>query len=737
MRHKLLSSSRVLLKIATFFWEEALFLVYVTSGIQLLMLYAIQCVFLLLTFFSNISASFSAAGYSSSISPSEFSFLLVSILGFIILGFFFSAALRLCGRVSFVPFHVPLNMCKRSENVPLPSPSGPAFIFLFLIIFSDVELLLCIDFLFLDHVLFELLLLLIDLVTTLPLLCCSLARTLSYLVLLHITHHYLITSQLPSDFCAFWVFALSIVLSGDVHPNPGPPVVGEFSAGFLSFCNWNLNSLASGDFSRITLLDAENTIHKYDIISLCETSLNDSTPVSPDAIPGYYFHSLDHPSGERRGGVGIFYKESLPLRVRTDLCFDECLVTELRFGRKKIFFTVFYRSPSNAASSPEFQSFMDSFRNLRESIQGEKPYASFFAGDINGHSQEWYAEGNTNAEGSALSGLFTELQLHQLIREPTHFFNDFSNPSCIDIVLTDQPNLVMNSGVRPSLDPLVKHQMTFCKINFKIPPPPKYDRRVWHFDRAQPGLVRRALSLFPWEERLGGLADPSDMVDLLTSTILNVVSNFVPNEVKRVRPSEPAWFNDDIRYRLKKQNRLFQRYKYGGYLPAGRAALDEYRSETAILIESSKENYLRAQGCRLADQSTGQKSYWKIMNQFLNKAKIPRIPPLFLGGNFVVCCKEKAEAFNEYFAKQCTPFDTPSTLPQVRYHTADRLSQFVITVADVADLLKVLKAGKAHGHDDISVRMIQLCGNEICQPLVIVFRSILDTGILSVSVEAG
>ena len=46
---------------------------------------------------------------------------------------------------------------------------------------------------------------------------------------------------------------------------------------------------------------------------------------------------------------------------------------------------------------------------------------------------------------------------------------DNLNPSCIDIILTDQPNLVLNSGVRPSLDPLVKHQMTFCKLNFKIP----------------------------------------------------------------------------------------------------------------------------------------------------------------------------------------------------------------------------------------------------------------------------
>lgn len=78
-------------------------------------------------------------------------------------------------------------------------------------------------------------------------------------------------------------------------------------------------------------------------------------------------------------------------------------------------------------------------------------------------------EGDTNAEGAKLDELFSSLNLHQLISEPTHFFRDDCLPSCIDVVLTDQPNLVLNSGVRPSLDPTVKHQMVFCKINFKIP----------------------------------------------------------------------------------------------------------------------------------------------------------------------------------------------------------------------------------------------------------------------------
>ena len=133
------------------------------------------------------------------------------------------------------------------------------------------------------------------------------------------------------------------------------------------------------------------------------------------------------------------------------------------------------------ASSPEFQTFLFNFENLYNSITSEKRYASFFTWDVNGHTQPWYADGNTNAEGTKMSDLFSNLNLHQLITEPTDFFRDDCEPSCIERILTDhQPKLVSNSGVRRSLDPTVKHQITFCKLNFKIQPPPKFDRKVWH-----------------------------------------------------------------------------------------------------------------------------------------------------------------------------------------------------------------------------------------------------------------
>ena len=102
------------------------------------------------------------------------------------------------------------------------------------------------------------------------------------------------------------------------------------------------------------------------------------------------------------------------------------------------------------------------------------------------------------------------------------------------------------------------------------------------------------------------------------------MSNFIPNEVKRCRPSEPAWYNDKIRNRLRKQNELCRKYKYKGYLSSDKTTMDTFRLEAANIIEATKEKYLMSQGVKL-----GQKTYRKILNEFSNKTKTPRIPPLF------------------------------------------------------------------------------------------------------------
>ena len=45
----------------------------------------------------------------------------------------------------------------------------------------------------------------------------------------------------------------------------------------------------------------------------------------------------------------------------------------------------------------------------------------FFTGDFNGHSQQWWTDGDSNPEGNDMEDLFNSLNLSQIISEPTNF----------------------------------------------------------------------------------------------------------------------------------------------------------------------------------------------------------------------------------------------------------------------------------------------------------------------------
>ena len=109
--------------------------------------------------------------------------------------------------------------------------------------------------------------------------------------------------------------------------------------------------------------------------------------------------------------------------------------------------------------------------------------------------------GDSTPGGISIEDLTTMLGLTRLIKESTNFEPN-KKPSCIDLVFTDQPNIVVESGTRTSLDPYCHYQITYCRFNFKIPPPPPFERKNYLYDEANVNLIRRCISNFPWERHL-------------------------------------------------------------------------------------------------------------------------------------------------------------------------------------------------------------------------------------------
>ena len=87
-----------------------------------------------------------------------------------------------------------------------------------------------------------------------------------------------------------WLIFIRLIIANDVETNPG-----DFANCFFNFCNWNLNSLAKDDFSRVELLEAHNSVYNSDIISVDEACLNASVELSDTMSENYTFVACNNP----------------------------------------------------------------------------------------------------------------------------------------------------------------------------------------------------------------------------------------------------------------------------------------------------------------------------------------------------------------------------------------------------------------------------------------------------------
>ena len=123
---------------------------------------------------------------------------------------------------------------------------------------------------------------------------------------------------------------------------------------------------------------------KHYFMCLSETFLDSSTPDNLLEIDGYILVRADHPNNIKRGGVCIYYKESLPIRVISLSYLKETLLSEVTYNNKKVIVSVIYRSPSQSDS--EFDLFLLNFEKLLSDINERKPFLFVITRDFNARS---------------------------------------------------------------------------------------------------------------------------------------------------------------------------------------------------------------------------------------------------------------------------------------------------------------------------------------------------------------
>ena len=106
------------------------------------------------------------------------------------------------------------------------------------------------------------------------------------------------------------------------------------------------------------------------------------------------------------------------------------------------------------------------------------------------------------------------------------------NKKCFISVLYRSPSQSLEEFER------FKNGWVNTKINLKIYYLPLYERLVWDYSKAELTNIRKSLSQINWHNALKNL-NVNDQVEYLSSCILNVFSNFVPNKTITCRDKDP------------------------------------------------------------------------------------------------------------------------------------------------------------------------------------------------------
>ena len=141
------------------------------------------------------------------------------------------------------------------------------------------------------------------------------------------------------------------------------------------------------------------------IICLSETYL-DSFVQRDDVklhLNGYKLARADNPNNNKRGGVGVYFKESLRTRQVELNNLNKYIVFEACIQNKKVYIISIYRSPSQTHN--EFDNFLLNFEQFLCDIIARNPYFVLITGDFKLRTAKWWTNDTATTEGTKIDSI--------------------------------------------------------------------------------------------------------------------------------------------------------------------------------------------------------------------------------------------------------------------------------------------------------------------------------------------
>ena len=288
---------------------------------------------------------------------------------------------------------------------------------------------------------------------------------------------------------------------------------------------------------------------------------------------------------------------------------------------------LFYRPPSAPVS------IIDDLDTVLSDIHPTRLRSTVLLGDFNINLLS--ATPHINPCFLPMRDLAGKFNLTQVVTEPTRCANDFS--SLIDHVYLSDASLLQSCLTLPPLCSS-DHNCLLVKLNRSIPPPVKYKRTIWFYQRADFDSASEEL------EDLDCDNTQSDINYLWSNwkdSFLNVMTKYVPHKRVTIRKSLP-WLTHALSLLFKKRERLHQRAKTLNSPSAWLSYRKTWNREVSAIRSAKRKIF-----SNLSSLVKTPKEFWSAYHSLLQ-----RIPAMLSNGSVTVeSIASKCELLNCHFAK--------------------------------------------------------------------------------------
>ena len=244
--------------------------------------------------------------------------------------------------------------------------------------------------------------------------------------------------------------------------------------------------------------------------------------------------------------------------------------------------------------------------------------------------------------------------------------------------------------------------------------------------------MNKAIEMFSWEKNIS--KQKYSQLKLFNEKIINIVYNCIPNKCITYNDKDSPWWNDHIKCVVNLKIKIFKKYLKNERPNSVHKDLQTIACNLTEVICSTKNAYYK----RLANKLNN--SYDFVKNILVNNQnpckqwEVPVIPSILNSNKLVTNFKDKANIFNDFFSKQCHPIPNNSTPLSIQtFEASNRLSHGHTDSKKILKLIQCLNSNKAHGHNNISIRMPKLYGPSIIKPISLLFSNCIRDRFLLIS----